>query len=495
MTGSEDDRNASFDPRSWLGGESGASSTVAAGRTAPRDSEPSFDPSTWGKAAASPKPAPGLPKAADSPKPPTLTPTKPRRPIDKRRLAALGGVAALLGASLGSAYMTRGELSTEIASAAPAAAPSATPAAAPVAAGQSRRTISIAGPEQLLGALTDLGVPPEMATALAGQALGALGGTPGELRLIVDLAGTDVAALEATRADGSGVRLTAAEGGGYSAQPLVSELTTRIVTGRGEMDGQSFYSSAIAAGINDSLISDFANAFGFDVNFQTEVLAGDVFEAAFEQDYNPAGEVVGTPRLLFVSLRLKDKSLRYYRFTAPGETEASWFDANGRGNKRSLMRTPIDGARITSKFGPRFHPVLHYTRLHGGTDFAAPVGTPIYAAAAGVVVSATFENCGGNMVVLRHDTGWLTRYFHSSRYADGIVAGARVTQGQTVSYVGNTGKCTTGPHLHYEVHVNGEKVDPMSIDTSTSVALEATALAAFTQQRERVDQARAGQGG
>lgn len=158
------------------------------------------------------------------------------------------------------------------------------------------------------------------------------------------------------------------------------------------------------------------------------------------------------------------------------------------------MRTPIEGARITSNFGMRFHPVLHYTRLHGGTDFAAPIGTPIYASADGVVTSASPSSCAGNMVIIQHKDGMETRYFHLSRYADGVVAGFQVKQGFTIGYVGTTGVCTTGPHLHYEVHINGEKVDPMTVVSDAGrKALEGTILAAFKQQRDRVDVARARQ--
>jgi len=160
------------------------------------------------------------------------------------------------------------------------------------------------------------------------------------------------------------------------------------------------------------------------------------------------------------------------------------------------MRTPIDGARITSNFGMRFHPVLHYTRLHGGTDFAAPIGTPIYASAEGTVTSASPSRCAGNMVIIGHADGYETRYFHLSRYADGLHAGQTVPQGFTIGYVGSTGTCTTGPHLHYEVHINGEKVDPLSIPTDTGKrdSLQGGDLAAFVEQRNRVDVARAGQG-
>ncbi len=200
----------------------------------------------------------------------------------------------------------------------------------------------------------------------------------------------------------------------------------------------------MAAGITDSLISTIAQAFVYDFNFQTEINPGDIFEAAFEQKINKSGEAVGPPRLLYASITTSTKSKAVYRFQPP-DGEEGWFDGNGRTVKRSFMRTPVEGARITSHFGMRFHPVLHYTRLHGGIDLAAPIGTPIYAAAVGTVTSASFSACGGNMVILQHDKGMETRYLHMEHFADGLMPGEPVRQGQEIGVIGVTGSCTTGP--------------------------------------------------
>ncbi|HMP55014.1 MAG TPA: M23 family metallopeptidase [Novosphingobium sp.] len=156
------------------------------------------------------------------------------------------------------------------------------------------------------------------------------------------------------------------------------------------------------------------------------------------------------------------------------------------------MRTPVDGARISSKFGMRFHPVLKYNRLHGGTDFAAPIGTPIYAAADAVVEFAAMKGANGNLTILRHDNGWRTYYLHQNVFSPGIAPGVRVNQGQHIGDVGTTGR-STGPHLHYEVHIDGERVDPLSIKTDDAERkrLEGPALDAFMRERDRIDQARA----
>jgi murein DD-endopeptidase MepM/ murein hydrolase activator NlpD len=295
--------------------------------------------------------------------------------------------------------------------------------------------------------------------------------------------------------DGSGAVIARNADGTFSGQAIAAELIKEVRVLRGELDTDSFYSAAIANGIPSELIPDFINAFSYDFNLAAEISPGDTFEVAFEQSVNADGIAVDQPKLLYARLATPEKSAELYQFQVPGE-EQGWWNANGASIKRGLMRTPIDGARITSKFGPRFHPVLKYNRLHGGTDFAAPVGTPIYAARDGTVVSASPSSCAGNMVIIDHDNGWQTRYFHLSRYADGLHAGKRVTQGETIGDVGNTGTCTTGPHLHYEVHIDGEKVDPLGVKTDDGERkrIEGADLQRFMRDRDRVDIARARQG-
>ena len=483
----------SFDPKTWL---SPGTAPVRAPATenqvvAPTSAqELSFDFSKLTQ-------IPNAPRAAsdDEGAPP---PTPPGRDEMKRRSPPplAGGVClALLLAGGAIAYFARGTGSGNVTTPVVGTTSVATPDDKAAAQPPSRRTLVLSGPEGIPEALKSAGIVPAEAAAAAAKAMAILGPAAGEVRLSFDIQGppgtVHLLQFEATRSDGSGISLARADDSAFSATRLDAKLETRINVVRGEMDGDSFYTSAVAAGVTDSLISDFANAFSFDFNFQTEVGPGDVFEAAFEQAYNPSGQAVGVPKLVYVSLSTAAKSRSLYRFVPPGESEPGWFDGNGRSTVKSLMRTPIDGARITSKFGMRFHPVLHYTRLHGGTDFAAPIGTPIYAAAAGVVTSASPSSCAGNMVIIHHDNGWETRYFHLVRYAPGVVAGLRVTQGYTIGFVGTTGICTTGPHLHYEVHINGEKVDPLSIDTGTGKALAGAQLVAFNRERDRIDTRRA----
>lgn len=472
--------SGSFDPRSW---GTVAPDKPAADRPADTAETTSFDPSTWVSDPTAPPSAPPARAEAAAP--------RPRRTFGRRSVAAASGVA-ILAAGVLVAYLSRDD-TAEVAPGTAVAEP-AMPSG-PTPAGHSRRTVTLAGPQMVSAALTDFGLPPEDAQAVAQQLLAALGNAPGEIRLDAQLApgaegGLALVALEATRSDGSGVIVSAMEEGDYKVEKLAARLATRILSARGEMDATSFYSSAVAAGISDSVISDFAAAFSFDVDFQWEIKPGDIFEAAFEQAYNPAGEPVGPPRLLFASLRLENKSLRLYRFKAPGQAEYGWFDANGRSNVRSLMRTPVDGARVSSKFGYRIHPIKGYQKLHRGTDFAAPTGTPVFASGSATVISASYAGGAGNLVKLQHENGWVTKYMHLNTFAPGMGSGARVTQGQKIGEVGSTG-ASTGPHLHYEVWIENEPVDPQTIDTGTGVTLDGGALEAFRRERDRIDLARA----
>jgi murein DD-endopeptidase MepM/ murein hydrolase activator NlpD len=353
--------------------------------------------------------------------------------------------------------------------------------------------LTLAGADGLVEALTAQGVPPEQAQAAAAAALRALGPASGELRveLALNRAGAQaaLAALTIRRPDGSGAEVTPA-GAAFAAKALAAATRSEIVVARGQMDAESFYTSAVAAGVNDALIPEFAAAFAFDFDFQREIKPGDVFEAAFEQTVNDRGQPIGAKRLLYASLTTAAKSKALYRFTAPGEGDAGWFDGAGRSIRRSLMRTPVEGARISSQFGYRTHPILGYTKLHKGTDFAAPTGTPIYAAGDGVIEFAGPRGAAGNFVSLRHDTGWRTTYMHMNAFAPVAVTGARITQGTEIGQVGTTGR-STGPHLHYEVWIDGEPVDSMTIQVQQGVSLEGEALKSFEKERDRIDALRA----
>jgi len=449
------------------------------------DGSDSFDPRTWRRDAALASPASASVRSPFPPAAPIQSPTTVFRP---GWLVPAAGSALVLAIGAAAALAMREPAAPKAA----AAAPDVVAAAAPVA-NASRRTLIVSSPEEVAPAIAASGVAGDAVAAVNRAVLAALGTTPGEVRIEYDLIdeaeGQRLTRLVAARQDGSGVILTAAADGGYVAEVQQAQLTTEIKVVRGEMDATSFYNAAVNAGVTDSLVSAFAAAFSFDFDFQREVKPGDIFEAAFEQKVNAQGQAVGAPVLIYASLSTAEKSRALYRFLAPGETEAGWFDGNGRSVVKALMRTPIDGARISSNFGFRIHPVLGYQKLHKGTDFAAPTGTPIYASGNAVVEWAAMKGANGNLTILRHDNGWQTYYLHQSRFMDGIVPGARVRQGQEIGEVGTTGR-STGPHLHYEVHVDGAPVDPMSLDVGTAKTLAGAAMAAFHKERDRIDTSR-----
>ena len=360
----------------------------------------------------------------------------------------------------------------------------------------SSRRLVIAKPSDLADALRSAGISDEEITNVQTAALQALGSGTGDIRAILTLKSengiTVLMRLEASYSDGAGAIVSRQANGQLLASRVAAELSKQIKVVSGELDSDSFYSSAVTAGVTDSLIPSFVNAFAFDFDLQQEVAPGDTFEVAFEQTVNASGEAVGQPELLFARLTTQIKSRSLYRFRPVGQ-DVGWYDGNGASTVRTLMRTPVDGARISSKFGWRIHPVLGYSKLHGGTDFAAPTGTPIYASGDAVATWVGMKGANGNLVILKHDNGWLTYYLHLSRFGEGMAVGARVHQGQKIGEVGTTGR-STGPHLHYEVHVDGQKLDPLSIKTdSGKKALEGALKSTFIQQRDRVDVARARQ--
>lgn len=433
----------------------------------------SYDPRSWAgppRPAISPPATPVVPAPSASPR---VT------PLRYRWIGPAAGIATALSGAI-VAWLARPDADAPATS-----SPTAVADARPV----ERRTLTVVGGGALRANLLAIGIAPADAAAAAAAATPRLGRGNGELRLQLALApaaaGLRLRALTATRADGAGVHLTARDDGGYAARPVTARLARRLVFVRGELDGDSFYSSAVAAGVADVLVGEFANAFRYDFDMQREVAAGDVFEAGYDQPVNADGEPVGLPTLVYAALATAAKSRALYR-GGGGE----WFDAAGRSSRRALMRTPVEAARISSGFGMRNHPILGFARLHRGTDFAAPTGTPVFAAGDATVTFAALKGANGNFVRLHHPNGWDTLYLHLNRIAAGLAPGQRVTQGQQIGEVGTTGR-STGPHLHYELHIGGTPVDPLSIDTASERRLSARALAAFRRVRDRIDVARA----
>ena len=271
---------------------------------------------------------------------------------------------------------------------------------------------------------------------------------------------------------------------GFSAEAVDRPLT-RAAAGLAAEIEDSLYLSARRAGAPVPIILELIRLYSYDVDFQRDIQPGDRIEALYETQHDADGRLAKTGEVLAAKFSVKGDELPIYRFRLP-DGSVDWFDAAGESVRKALLKTPIDGARLSSGFGLRRHPILGYSRMHRGVDFAAPAGTPVMAAGDGVIERAGRNGGYGNYVRLRHDARHRTAYAHLSRFAKGVRAGQRVTQGQVIGYVGSTGR-STGPHLHYEVLVSGEQVNPMGLKFPTGRKLEGKLLAEFQRVRSELD--------
>jgi murein DD-endopeptidase MepM/ murein hydrolase activator NlpD len=245
----------------------------------------------------------------------------------------------------------------------------------------------------------------------------------------------------------------------------------------------SFYETALKQEMPRSVIDDLVRIFANDVDFQRPVTGGDAFEAFYEE----SDETEGRYDLLYASISARGESFRYYRYLTPEDGLVDFYDQTGRSTRKFLIRKPISIGVQRSGFGMRRHPILRYSRMHTGVDWSAPTGTPIVAAGNGTVIKAVRESGYGNRVEIQHANGYVTTYNHMSGFARGITAGVRVQQGQVVGFLGSTG-LSTGPHLHYEVIVNGNFVDPLRIRLARTRELTGRQIAEFRRERERIDE-------
>ena len=271
---------------------------------------------------------------------------------------------------------------------------------------------------------------------------------------------------------------------GFQAREIIQPLESSFVRGADRID-DSLFVSARRTGVPARVIMDLIRMFSWDVDFQREIRRGDRFEILFELFRDNDGRAVKNGDILFASLALSGEDLRLYRFASEDGT-VDYYDAKGQSARKALMKTPVDGARLSSRFGKRRHPVLGYTMMHRGTDFAAPRGTPIMAAGDGVVARASRYGAYGKYIRIRHNSTYETAYAHLKGYAKGVRSGKRVRQGQIIGYVGTTGR-STGPHLHYEVHRNGKKMNPLRLKLPTGKKLKGPELARFLEAKAEID--------
>ncbi len=247
---------------------------------------------------------------------------------------------------------------------------------------------------------------------------------------------------------------------------------------------ESLYKIASQQKIPANTIISFASIYGFQVDFQRDIRKGDKFQIMYEVFLNEKKEIIETGEILYANLKLSGQDNSLYYFDSKGNE--GHYDKNGKSVKKALMKTPINGARLSSPFGMRKHPIDGYNKMHRGTDFAAPMGTPIMASGDGVIKKAGWCGGGGNCVKIKHNSTYQTVYAHMSKFARGIKVGVRVKQGQTIGYVGSTGK-STGPHLHYEVIVNGKKVNSQKLKLPSGKILKGKDRKIFETKKIKLD--------
>ena len=248
---------------------------------------------------------------------------------------------------------------------------------------------------------------------------------------------------------------------------------------------ESLYNSAINLGIKPNVIIEFARLYGFQVDFQRDIWRDDSFQIIYEEFINENKEIVDTGEIIFANLNLQNNDLQLYKYEYE-KNKIDYFDENGKSIKKTLMKTPINGARLSSSFGNRKHPILGYTKMHTGTDFAAPMGTPIMASGDGKVMKAGWCGGGGNCVKIKHNNTYQTVYAHMSKFGSGIKRGVRVKQGQIIGYVGSTG-LSTGPHLHYEVIENGKKINSQKLKLPSGKVLKGKERKMFEVAKIKID--------
>ena len=269
----------------------------------------------------------------------------------------------------------------------------------------------------------------------------------------------------------------------YLVKENILQLYKKEVVVKNEIKN-NLYSSAMEAGIEPNIIVEFARIFGFEVDFQRDIRKGDWFEILYEKFKDDNNKVRDTGKIIYASMYVNGEEINLYNFKYNNDEE--FYDIKGKSITKSLMKTPINGARLSSSFGMRKHPILGYNKMHRGTDFAAPSGTPIMASGSGTVTRARWCGGGGNCVKIKHNSTYETIYAHMKSFAKGIKEGRKVKQGQVIGYVGSTG-LSTGPHLHYEVIVNGKKVNSQKLKLPSGKILKGEERKQFELDRIKID--------
>ena len=269
----------------------------------------------------------------------------------------------------------------------------------------------------------------------------------------------------------------------FEKKIIITNLNKKILFKEGKIT-ESLYKTAVDLSVQPNIIIEFARIYGFQVDFQRDIRKNDNFQIMYEVFQDDSGKTFETGNIIFADLKLSGTNNSLYYFDKKGSE--GHYDQNGKSVEKALMKTPINGARLSSAFGMRKHPIDGYNKMHRGTDFAAPMGTPIMASGSGVITRARWCGGGGNCVKIKHNSTYETIYAHMKNFAREIKEGSRVKQGQIIGYVGSTGN-STGPHLHYEVVVNGKKINSQKLKLPSGKTLKGKEREVFEVTRIKLD--------
>jgi len=269
----------------------------------------------------------------------------------------------------------------------------------------------------------------------------------------------------------------------FIAKKTITQLFRKLAFSEGIIK-KSLYASAIENNVEPNIIVEFARVYGFEIDFQRDIRKNDAFQILHETFVDEDGEWYSNGKIIYTYMSVQNKEFPLYRY----ETDefSGYFDINGKSAEKALMKTPINGAKLSSTFGMRKHPILGYNKKHTGTDFAAPLNTPVMASGTGTIVRAKWCGGGGNCIKIKHNSTYSTVYAHLSKFANGIKSGTKVKQGKIIGYVGSTG-LSTGPHLHYEVIVNGKKINSQKLNLPSGRILKGKDRKKFEIQRIKAD--------
>jgi len=279
------------------------------------------------------------------------------------------------------------------------------------------------------------------------------------------------------------IEITKNEEGKLVSKKIITKLYKRKVLAENSIQ-KNLYASAIDAKINPETIIEFARIFGFEIDFQRDIRKNDYFKIIYEKYFDENGEFIKSGTIQYAHMSVNNRNITLYKFG--DDKNYGYFDINGKSVEKALMKTPINGARLSSPFGIRKHPILGYNKMHKGTDFAAPAGTPIMASGSGTIVLAKWCGGGGNCIKIKHNSTYETVYAHMSSFRKGMRPGKKVRQGEIIGYVGSTGM-STGPHLHYEVIVNGKKVNSQTLKLPSGKVLKDNERKLFEIHRIKTD--------